>query len=86
MRVGIPTEVHPGECRVAATPDTVGKLIKLGFDVSVQSGAGEGAKLSDDAYADAGATMVDDVKKCLDAIQTEMYANALKDLCLPTGR
>ena len=61
MRVGIPTEVHPGECRVAATPDTVGKLIKLGFDVSVQSGAGEGAKLSDDAYAEAGATMVDDV-------------------------
>ncbi len=61
MRVGIPTEVHPGECRVAATPDTVGKLIKLGFDVSVQSGAGEGAKLSDDAYADAGADLVEDV-------------------------
>ena len=61
MRVGIPTEVHPGECRVAATPDTVGKLIKLGFEVSVQSGAGEGAKLSDDAYADAGAEMVADV-------------------------
>lgn len=61
MRVGIPTEVHPGECRVAATPDTVGKLIKLGFDVSVQSGAGEGAKLSDEAYAEAGAEMVADV-------------------------
>ncbi len=58
MRVGIPTEVHPGERRVAATPDTVGKLIKLGFDVSVQSGAGEGAKLSDDAYAEAGAEVV----------------------------
>ena len=61
MRVGIPTEVHPGEQRVAATPDTVTKLIKLGFDVSVQSGAGEGAKLTDDAYADAGATVVDGV-------------------------
>jgi len=61
MRVGIPTEVHPGERRVAATPDTVRKLIKLGFDVSVQAGAGEGAKLEDDLYAQAGATIVDDV-------------------------
>ena len=62
MRVGIPTEVHPGECRVAATPDTVGKLIKLGFEVSVQSGAGEEAKLSDEAYEKAGATLVPDVQ------------------------
>ena len=62
MRVGIPTEVHPGERRVAATPDTVGKLIALGFDVSVQAGAGEGAKLGDSAYRDAGATIVDDAQ------------------------
>ena len=61
MRVGIPTEVHPGERRVAATPDTVGKLIALGFEVSIQAGAGEGAKLNDSAYRDAGATIVDDV-------------------------
>jgi NAD(P) transhydrogenase subunit alpha len=63
MRVGIPTEVHPGERRVAATPDTVGKLMALGFEVSVQSGAGEGAKLEDSAYRDAGATIVDDVNE-----------------------
>ena len=61
MRVGIPTEVHPGEQRVAATPDTVRKLIKLGFEVSIQSGAGEGAKLTDEAYSDAGATVVSEV-------------------------
>jgi NAD(P) transhydrogenase subunit alpha len=61
MRVGIPTEVHPGERRVAATPDTVQKLIKLGFEVSIQSGAGEGAKLEDDVYEAAGATIVQDV-------------------------
>ena len=67
MRVGIPTEVHPGEQRVAATPDTVRKLIKLGFEVSVQSGAGEGAKLTDDAYAEAGATVVPEV----DALWTD---------------
>lgn len=61
MRVGIPTEVHPGERRVAATPDTVGKLIALGFEVSIQAGAGQGARLEDSAYRDAGATIVDDV-------------------------
>jgi NAD(P) transhydrogenase subunit alpha len=60
MRVGIPTEVHPGERRVAATPDTVGKLMKLGLEVSVQAGAGAGAKLADALYAAAGATIVED--------------------------
>ncbi len=59
MKVGIPTEVHPGERRVAATPDTVQKLIKLGFEVAVQSGAGEGAKLDDAAYEAAGASIVE---------------------------
>lgn len=59
MRVGIPTEVHPGERRVAGTPDTVAKLIKMGFEVSVQAGAGAGAHLEDAAFADAGATIVD---------------------------
>ena len=61
MRVGIPTEVHPGEQRVAATPDTVRKLIKLGFEGSIQSGAGEGAKLTDEAYVEAGASVVSEV-------------------------
>ena len=65
MRVGIPTEVHPGERRVAATPDTVQKLIKLGFEGSIQAGAGEGAKLDDAVYAEAGATVVDDVNAAL---------------------
>jgi NAD(P) transhydrogenase subunit alpha len=60
MRVGIPTEVHPGERRVAGTPDTVTKLIKMGFEVSVQMGAGEGAHLEDSAFEAAGATLVPD--------------------------
>ncbi len=62
MRVGIPKEVHPGECRVAATPDTATRLMKkLGFEVSVQAGAGEAASFPDQAYRDAGCTIVDDV-------------------------
>ena len=41
MQVAIPMEVRPGERRVAATPETVAKLIKLGFEVTVESNAGE---------------------------------------------
>jgi H+-translocating NAD(P) transhydrogenase subunit alpha len=58
MLVAIPREIHPGERRVAATPDTVKRLIKLGFDVSVGSGAGEGSSISDAAYEAAGARIV----------------------------
>ncbi|HKI82782.1 MAG TPA: Re/Si-specific NAD(P)(+) transhydrogenase subunit alpha, partial [Candidatus Krumholzibacteria bacterium] len=56
----VPRETHPGETRVAATPDTVARLIKAGFAVSVQSQAGEGAYINDDAYRKAGATIVTD--------------------------
>jgi NAD(P) transhydrogenase subunit alpha len=60
MKVGIPREIHPNERRVAATPETVQKIIKLGLDVVVQAGAGELADLSDAAYAEAGATIAPD--------------------------
>ena len=40
--IGIPKEIHPGEKRVAATPQTILKLKKLGFDVAVESHAGHG--------------------------------------------
>jgi NAD(P) transhydrogenase subunit alpha len=58
--IGIPTEIFAGEKRVATVPDAVGKLIKLGFAVAVQSGAGNAASISDDAYRAAGATIVAD--------------------------
>src|SRR5688500_12299768 len=57
--IGVPTEVFPGEKRVATVPDVVPKLAKLGFDVVVQAGAGEGANLADEAWA-AGARVVPD--------------------------
>ncbi len=59
MRVAIPCETFAGERRVAATPDTVGRLAKLGFEVAIQQGAGEPAGFSNAAYADAGATIVE---------------------------
>ncbi|MGD8339741.1 MAG: Re/Si-specific NAD(P)(+) transhydrogenase subunit alpha [Gammaproteobacteria bacterium] len=60
MRIGVPTEIHPGERRVATTPEVVGQLIELGFDVSVQAGAGAGSSFSDDRYAAAGASIEPD--------------------------
>jgi len=58
--IGIPKEVFPGERRVATVPDVVQKLIKLGFAVAAQSGAGEAASIGDEAYRAAGASIVPD--------------------------
>ena len=55
MIIGIPRESLPGETRVAATPQTVGQLIKLGYEVLVESGAGIAASFSDEAFVEAGA-------------------------------
>jgi len=59
MRIGVPKEIYDGECRVATTPDVVAQLKKLGFDVAVESGAGEKASFSDDAYREAGCEVID---------------------------
>lgn len=58
MLIGIPKESLSGETRVAATPDTVTKLMKLGFEVAVQSNAGAAASFDDAAYTAAGAKVV----------------------------
>ncbi|SMQ60713.1 NAD(P) transhydrogenase subunit alpha [Altererythrobacter xiamenensis] len=55
MRIAILKERAAGESRVAATPETVKKFIGLGATVAVESSAGEGASISDEAYAEAGA-------------------------------
>jgi NAD(P) transhydrogenase subunit alpha len=57
MRIGVPREIFPGEKRVATVPDVVSKLVKLGFAVVVEKGAGELADLSDEAYVEAGAAI-----------------------------
>lgn len=61
MKIGIPNDVRDSETRVAATPDTVSKLVKAGHEVHVMTGAGSGAHISDDAYTQAGATIVKDM-------------------------
>lgn len=57
MKIGIPKEVRPGERRVAATPDTVSRLLKLGFEVQVERGAGAGASFADAEYVALGASV-----------------------------
>ncbi|HEY0463042.1 MAG TPA: Re/Si-specific NAD(P)(+) transhydrogenase subunit alpha [Polyangiaceae bacterium] len=58
MKIGIPKEIRPGERRVAATPDTVSRLLKLGFEVQVESQAGAGASFGDADYAAVGASVL----------------------------
>jgi NAD(P) transhydrogenase subunit alpha len=58
MLIGVPRETAAGEKRVATVPEVVEKLIKLGFQVAVQSGAGDAANFADDTYRAAGATVV----------------------------
>lgn len=59
IKVGVPKEIFPGECRVAATPDTAKTLQKMGFQVLVESGAGETANFSDEAYRQAGCELIE---------------------------
>ncbi|NEX61408.1 Re/Si-specific NAD(P)(+) transhydrogenase subunit alpha [Noviherbaspirillum galbum] len=58
LMIGIPRETFPGEKRVATVPDVVEKIIKLGFTVAVESGAGDEANFADDTYRAVGAQVV----------------------------
>ena len=60
LTIGVPRETYAGEKRVATVPDVVQKLVKLGFAVTVESGAGDAANLADDTYVAAGATIAPD--------------------------
>ncbi|QEA14514.1 Re/Si-specific NAD(P)(+) transhydrogenase subunit alpha [Comamonas flocculans] len=60
MLIGVPAETLAGEKRVATVPEVVEKLVKLGFSVAVQSGAGEAASFSDETYRGAGAQVLPD--------------------------
>jgi len=59
--IGVPRESFAGEKRVATVPEVVEKLVKLGFRVAVESGAGEAANFPDDTYRAAGAEVVSSV-------------------------
>ena len=60
MKVGVPSEIKTDEYRVAMTPAGVRELVDAGHEVFIQSGAGEGSALADDAYSAQGATILPD--------------------------
>ena len=61
--IAVPRESAAGEKRVATVPDVVEKLVRLGFRVAVQSGAGDAANFADDTYRAAGAEIIDDAAR-----------------------
>ena len=65
MKIAVPKERRPHERRVAASPETVKKLVGLGAAVIVEAGAGAGASLPDEAYREAGAEIAPDESAAL---------------------
>jgi len=65
MKLAVPKERRDAETRVAATPETVKKLKALGLDVTVETGAGAGARIADADYEAAGATIAPDARSAL---------------------
>jgi NAD(P) transhydrogenase subunit alpha len=65
MKLAVPKEKRDGETRVAVTPETVKKLKSLGLEVTVETGAGAGARISDSDYQAAGATIAPDARAAL---------------------
>jgi len=78
LKIAIPKETTANETRVAASPETVKKLIALGARVSVETNAGEGANILDDHYKDAGATI------CKTAAETYKSADIVLKVLAPT--
>ncbi|TAL46310.1 MAG: Re/Si-specific NAD(P)(+) transhydrogenase subunit alpha [Methylovulum sp.] len=62
MKIGIPKEILAGEKRVATTPEAAAQIMKLGFSVAIESGAGLGANISDEAYQAVGVEILPDAK------------------------
>ncbi len=86
MKIGIPKESQAGERRVAATPKTVAQLRGLGYDVVVQSGAGDAASYPDEAYVAEGATIVKGVGVWRSDIVTKINPPTTAEIArLPKG-
>lgn len=77
MYIGIPAEIYTGETRVAATPETVKKFTAKGFHVVLlQSGAGAGASISDEAFKEVGATIVNNAAELYNQSQIVLKVHA----------
>lgn len=65
MIIAVPKEIHPGENRVACTPDVASKLIKIGYEIHIEKNAGLNAGFRDEQYEKAGAKVIDNVEQLL---------------------
>jgi H+-translocating NAD(P) transhydrogenase subunit alpha len=79
LKVGIPKEIYPGECRVAATPETAKVLQKYGFEVLVESGAGASANFCDEAYQQADCQIVPDAASLWETADIVLKVRAPQD-------
>ena len=77
--IGVPKEIYENEARVAATPDTVKKLQKLGFEILIQSGAGEAANFTDEAYEKAGCKIIADAQSLWEQANIILKVRAPQD-------
>ncbi|HEY2573083.1 MAG TPA: Re/Si-specific NAD(P)(+) transhydrogenase subunit alpha [Verrucomicrobiaceae bacterium] len=84
MTLSIPKETHPGESRAAIVPEHVGKLVKLGARVEVETGLGIASGRADDAYTAAGAAVISDRKALLAAgdLVVQLRKPSLDDVAL----
>ena len=80
MKLGVPREQMEGERRVAATPDSVARLVKLGFEVVVEAGAGTEASFTDAAMEEAGATIATAVDVWTCEVVTKVNPPSLEEI------
>ena len=85
VRVGVPKETAPLERRVALVPEVVARLAKAGVEVVVEQGAGHGAFLSDDAFAQAGARVAGRTEAYAADVVARVQAPSAEDLSLLAG-
>jgi len=88
-KIGIPKEIYTNECRVAATPNTVKKLQKLGFEILVESNAGAAASFSDSAYQEADCQIIADAASLWLAADIILKVRAPEDseiAAMPEGK
>jgi NAD(P) transhydrogenase subunit alpha len=76
MKIGVPKEIHPGERRVALSPAAAAELLRLGFAVALEAGAGDAADFSDDAFREAGVEVLPDARALWDAADIVLKVRA----------
>ena len=85
MKIAVLREVFAGENRVAATPETVGKLAGLGATIAVEAGAGAGSRIMDADYAAQGASIVPDAQAALAGAEDAPLSELRRQVTSPGG-